>query len=101
MTRAAFKFRPTSPIEVSSHDIGLAIANTKIVGASKRKIGIGFFPFWPEENNNDIISKNSTDNRNRQRQCQDQRVSLQKIVFESTGIVLESRQRRKRYLAHC
>ena len=93
MTRAAFKFRPTSPIEVSSHAKGLAIAKTKIVGASKRKMAAASFHFGPRRTKNEVISKKSAGNRGRQGQCQDQRVALQKVALEPTGIVLESGQR--------
>ena len=38
--RPIFKLRPTSPFDANSHHIGLIMANTKIVGANKRKIGV-------------------------------------------------------------
>ena len=38
MIKAIFKHRRTSPSEVTSHPKGLAIAKTRIVGASRRKI---------------------------------------------------------------
>ena len=47
MTRPIFKSRPTSPIEESSHDRGLAIAKTRIVGARKRKMVAASFHFGP------------------------------------------------------
>ena len=47
MTRPIFKFRPTSPSEHINHPKGFAIAKTKIVGASKRKIGAATIHFGP------------------------------------------------------
>ena len=40
-------FRPTSPMAERTHDRGLAIAKTKMVGESKRKIVAASFHFGP------------------------------------------------------
>ncbi len=47
MNKDSFKFRPTSPIEESNQDKGLAIAKISTVGANKRKTMAASFHFGP------------------------------------------------------
>ena len=87
MTRPIFKLLRTSPSDMTSHDKGLAIAKTRIVGASKRKIGVAASTLAPEKRKS-FARKKSTGQGYGHGHCQDHGVALQEVIPETTRIVL-------------
>ena len=57
-------------------------------------------PFRSQHNLNDIVRKQPTNRRQRQRKHDDERVGLEKISAKPFGIVASARQRGKRDLAN-
>ena len=58
------------------------------------------YPLRAQHDTNNVVSEHSREQRNRRRQGYDKRVPLKKIILITHGVMLQARQRGKRYAAN-